>query len=271
MANIANKVVFDAIIEKMEKGIIPWKKKWSEFRPCNGLSNRKYHGINFFLLSMAEYEDPRWMTFKQVTEMGGQVRKGEKAKQIVFWTILRKEEEGKSFPLLKYFSVFNAMQCDGLKLKPLVKEVLPTAEELISRLQNLPQIKHGFSQASYNPRTDVISMPNRSQFTDISEYYSTFFHEIIHSTGAKDRLDRKGVTNFDTFDTTQYSEEELIAEWGSAILCSMAGIDNTMDNTAAYLQGWMRVFKEKPEMLVYAASRAQKAVDYLLGVTSEDN
>jgi len=109
MKSIAHEAVFNQMMTLMEQGQIPWRKPWKNSAPRNGLTNRRYSGVNFFILSSSGYADERWLTYKQVKQLGGDVKKGEKSRQIVFWNILSKEQDGKkkNIPLLKYFNVFN--------------------------------------------------------------------------------------------------------------------------------------------------------------------
>ncbi len=262
MKSIAYEVVFNQIIECLENGVIPWKKSWSGFMPYNGKTDHRYNGINLIILSTAPYNDPRWFTYKQLSDLGGTVRKGEKSKQIVFWTILKKEEENKTIPLLKYFNVFNYEQIEGLKLEQENEIKITEAEDIISGFSGRPVIKQGYDNACYVPSLDEIRMPRKNQFDHANEYYATLFHELVHSVSHEKRLNRKLST---AFGSELYSENELEAEFGSAFLCNLAGIDNTIENSAAYIQSWLKALKNNPKMLVSAASKAQKSVDYILG------
>ena len=112
---------------------------------------------------------------------------------------------------------------------------------------------------------DTIHLPDKSGFDKGNEYYSTLFHEIGHSTGHQSRVGRKGIENFDHFGSGQYAKEELVAEFVSAILCRQAGIDNTRENSEAYLKSWIGKLKNDEKLLVSASSQAHKAVKYILG------
>lgn len=269
MKAIAYEAVYNQIVEEMDKGNIPWRKPWSGSGPKNGKTGREYSGINFFILSMSEFADNRWVTYKQATELGGQVKTGAKSKKVVFWNIKDYEDASgnkKTVPLLKYFSVFNVEQVEGLNIEPLeAVEKNTTAESAVEGYKDKPKIQHMGDRACYAPATDIVTMPHMEKFDVTDEYYSTLFHELVHSTGASSRLNRKGVTNFDKFGTEQYSEEELIAEFGAAFLCSACGIDNTINNSAAYIQSWKAKFKSEPSIIVHAASKAQAAANYILG------
>ena len=90
---------------------------------------------------------------------------------------------------------------------------------------------------------------------------------MTHSTGHEKRLNPRTLTDLCPFGSTNYSAEELCAEMGAAYLCGIAGIGNhTLDNSAAYIQGWLAKLKRDPKVLVQAAAQAQRAVDYITGV-----
>ena len=278
MKSIAHEAVFNQMMTLMEQGQIPWRKPWKNSAPRNGLTNRRYSGVNFFILSSSGYADERWLTYKQVKQLGGDVKKGEKSRQIVFWNILSKEQDGKkkNIPLLKYFNVFNIEQTKGIefteedlaKLEELRKSEIIEAEDIIEKYTDKPVTLFSHSFACYSPIEDTVKMPPKAKFDTTEHFYAVLFHEYAHSTGHSNRLNRKGVANFDSFGTEQYSEEELIAEFTSAFLCNYAGIDNTLENATAYIQNWMQAFKNNPEMIVSSANKAQKAVDYILGTQS---
>jgi antirestriction protein ArdC len=129
-----------------------------------------------------------------------------------------------------------------------------------------PVIEHVKQYAFYSPPNDVVNMPPRYLFTSAEEYYSTLYHELTHATGHVKRLGRKTLTDLCPFGSTNYSKEELCAEMGATYLCGIAGIENaTIDNSAAYIGGWMAKLRREPKVLVQAAAQAQKAVDYITG------
>ena len=269
---VAYEAVYNQIIAQMEKGNIPWKKAWTGATPHNGSSGHKYSGVNFFLLSYSGFADPRWFTYAQVTNLGGKVIPGSKGHQIVFWKIFDTEDKAgnkKSVPLLRYSTVFNFEQCDGMrKVETLDDIVLVDAESIIKGFVGCPKIKYGYDMASYSISADEVKMPSKQQFNDIGEYYATIFHELGHSTGAEKRLNRKILTEGGGFSSrsSNYCEEELVAEFFAAFACNLAGIDNTIQNSAVYIKGWMKAFKDNPAMITNAASKAQKALNYVLGV-----
>ena len=147
---------------------------------------------------------------------------------------------------------------------------IESAEAIVKGMPNPPAFEQD-SQAAYIPSRDAVTMPSRTAFESQSEYYSTLFHELTHSTGHAKRLAREG---FDPqkFGSESYSREELIAEMGSAMLCGIAGIEQaTISNSAAYLQSWIKRLKADSRLVVSAASAAQKAADYIRGESAKDS
>jgi antirestriction protein ArdC len=169
--------------------------------------------------------------------------------------------------------VFNVEQIEGLP-QSLPFDVIPFDPiESAQRIQDTylsaagaPSFRHGGDSAFYSPSDDRIVLPHPQAFAKREGYYATFFHEAGHSTGHASRLDRKdGMHNI--FGSHLYSKEELIAEFTSAFLCAECGISNeyTEHQSVAYLQSWIRVFKDDKTIAVSAAQRAQKACDLILG------
>ena len=271
------------ILEALEQGVAPWTKPWTVAgtEPTNAATKKPYRGVNRVLLGLAGFGSPFWMTYKQAKKLGGHVRKGEKATTVVFWRFIEKEErdpetgevEKKRIPFLRYYSVFNAEQCE------LPEGALPTigerkehdriveAEAIVDNMPHRPSIQHGGGRAFYRPTTDTVHVPDLGQFATADHYYSTLFHELVHATGSKNRLNRPGIAEFDYFGSHQYSDEELVAEFGAAFLCGHAGIENTVEHSAAYISHWAERLRDpkNKKVVVYAAARAQKAVDFILG------
>lgn len=142
-------------------------------------------------------------------------------------------------------------------------------ETLMDTMPQRPTIHHGEARACYRPLTDVIHMPHPAWFDAPEAYYSTLFHELVHSTGHASRLNRATLTDLCPFGSTNYSKEELVAEMGAAFLCSICGIENrTVDRSAAYLASWMRVLNHDRQMVIVAAAQAQRAADSIQGVVN---
>lgn len=266
-------IITDRILEKLSAGVVPWRQPWSTSLPKNLVSKKAYRGVNIFLLGAMGYSSPYWCSYKQAAAQGGQVRKGEKSTPVVFWKVLDKVEDGKvrKVFILRYFNCFNTSQCDGLTVPSEDNrhdfQPLTECERILQQYRGAPALVEGGDRACYIPSRDVIQMPPGDRFGSTEEYYSTRFHESVHSTGAEHRLARKGITDPIRFGSHAYSVEELIAEMGAAFLCGITGIENrTLDNSAAYIQSWMSKLRSEPKWLVEAGSAAQKAVDHILGV-----
>lgn len=276
-------VINNRIMELLEQGTIPWRKTWNaqSNMPKNMVSKKEYRGVNIFLLACMPYSSPYWMTFKQVQDKGGHVRKGEKSCPVIFWKWLDKKAEGfdlidsltnGKIPMLRYYSVFNIEQTEGIEAPPSTEIInsftpIERAEQIISGMPYKPEIRHGGNKASYSPMLDYVKLPVPEAFQSPEEYYNTAFHELTHATGHASRLGRKGVTETNYFGSHEYSKEELVAEMGASFLSGYAGIENkTIENSAAYLQGWLRELKSDKKLLVMAAAQAQKASDYILNL-----
>lgn len=290
-------MVTDRIIAQMEKGIIPWRKPWhgilgkrtSDDCAVSYESGRPYSLLNQFLLG----EAGEYATFNQIKARGGMIRKGEKCRMVVFYTQVVKEDETRtdedgnpkvvSIPVLRYYNVWNINQCDGLaprwnggKQPEAPKaEPLEAAEAIVAGYMasdNHPALHIKISdRAFYRPSIDEVVVPQMEQYNDLAEYYSTMFHELSHSTGHESRLNRKGITDLAAFGSETYSREELVAEMGAAMLVSHAGIpaNRAFRNSVAYLQSWVRALKSDNKMIVWAASRAEAAAKYILGIKEE--
>jgi len=273
--------ITDRIVGLLEQGTVPWHKPWnvSTGLPRNLVTKKPYRGINPFLLIAAGYESPLWLTFRQAVQLGGSVKKGEKACPVVFWKQMemtdKQSGEVEKIPLLRMYFVFNVAQCEGLKNIPAEDAssfAATEAAEIVAGMPQQPQIKHGMSHAYYAPRQDIVGMPEPKRFKTEDGYHATLFHELVHATGHEKRLKRQSITERNGFGTDPYCKEELIAELGSAFLCGQAGIvERTIDNSAAYLESWLKRLQEDKTLIVYAAAQAQKAADFILGRTFQEN
>ena len=180
-----------------------------------------------------------------------------------------KDGESKTIPLLKVYRVFNVDQCDGLNLEPVQTndvEPLAAATAIVNDMPNPPSINHdGGNRAFDRPSNDSIHMPAVNDFHGAGEYHSVLFHELSHSTGHVTRLDRDSLETPAPFGSPIYSREELVAEFGAAFLCAQAGIDNTIGNSASYINGWSKALKADRRLVITAASQGQRAADCVTG------
>lgn len=272
-------MITDQIIEKLETGVIPWKKDWSlsfaadGSAPLNYITKKAYRGFNHIWLSCQPYSCPYWLTFKQVKSKKGQVKKGEKSTIIIFWKFNEKKYTDKetgeikkeSIPMLRYYNVFNLEQTT--LYKPAEDFVSKTEDEKIEACENIlndytdcPEILTGYNPV-YMPTKDKIGMPIKSDFQNLVHYYAALFHEMGHSTMHPTRLDRSTGSKH-----LPYAKEELVAELTASFLCQKAGIaTNTIDNQASYIEGWLQALKNDVKMVISASTLAQKSADYILG------
>ena len=271
--------ITERIVGLLEQGTVPWHKPWNVTTglPRNLVTQKPYRGINPFLLLSMGFESPNWLTFRQAIQLGGTVKKGEKACPVMFWKPMELTDtesgEVEKIPLLRLYHVFNVCQCEGLKNVPDPDEVnfvATEAAEIVAKMPEPPNIKHGKSHAYYSPIHDLVGMPEPKRFDSEDAYHATLFHELVHATGHEKRLKRQSITERTGFGSDPYCKEELIAELGSAFLCGQAGIvERSIDNSAAYLEGWLKQLKQDRTLIVYAAAQAQKAADFILGRNQE--
>ena len=304
MAKTSYEIITQQIIDKMNEGIIPWVKPWhtSGWR-CDGTARmfqsysysngKRYNFMNHMLLG---FEPGEFATFEQIKKAGGKVKKGEHASIVCGWIVDNKpatdhdgnilvNEDGdplmkKTFAL-RYYRVFNILtQCENIQPKHewTKDEIQETdakpeeaAENIINRYINSKdapqfQIVKGSNRAYYSPSDDLVVVPDISQFDETTEYYSTAFHELTHSTMKASRCNRKAENKKAAFGSKDYSKEELVAEIGSCFLCATANIqtETSFRNSAAYLQSWIKSLQNDPKMIIYASAQAEKAAEYIL-------
>lgn len=289
-------MVTDRIIEQLEKGIVPWQKPWSGAGLADGgainyVSRKPYSMLNQMLLG----REGEYLTFKQIKELKGNVKKGAKSGLVVFFTMMsvakKKEtdEDGNeitietihshNIPVLRYYHVFHIDDCEGIESK--AEEI--KADETLQPIERAENIINGYlsrekklrfqnnkpsDRAYYSPMFDEVVVPMLSQYQIAEEYYSTTFHELVHSTIPEYRCNRKVDNENAFFGNEDYSIEELVAETGSAMICNAIGIDcdKAFNNSVAYIQGWLRKLKDDNRAIVRAASKAEIAAKYIMGI-----
>lgn len=277
-------MVTDRVIAQMQQGIIPWHQPWTGMGGAvNYVTRKPYSFLNQLLLG----RDGEWMTFKQVKQMGGAVKKGAKAGMVVFYSPFKvtkvkedkngeKKEVVEMIPILKYYHVFHISDTTGIESKMGERTQVINADEQAEAIINgYVSRENGLTfkndvqsaEAYYRPATDTVVVPMLSQYDVMEEYYSTAFHELTHSTMTESRCNRGNDIKNKMFGSDDYSREELVAELGSAMLCTVAGLDNekAFKNSVAYLQAWLQALKNDPKMIVWASSRAEKAARYIMG------
>ena len=267
------------IIELLEAGTIPWQKPWDESGvPMNVISKRPYRGINLWLLLSLNYERNLFLTWDQLKKIGGSVNQGQHGHIVVFWKQVNKVPEEldsngkqKTTPMLRYYKVFNIAQCRDIP-KELIPELLTETvdpilecEAIINMMPDSPLLIFTGKKAYYDVEKDHVVLPSLKRFKTSESYYSTLFHELVHSTGAEKRLGRKTITEMAEFGSEPYSMEELIAELGASYLNSYTGIlDKEIESSAAYISGWLDKFRGDKRFIISASGQAQKAVDLIL-------
>lgn len=271
----------DNIVNQLENGTIPWVKCFhTADAGCaySHSSQNPYSLLNQFLLCRTgEY----W-TFQQAKNAGFHIRKGAKGSFIVFWKILEKERENEEktdkIPYLRWYSVFHESDVDGLPAKTPVDETdretrnserLDLAEnivdEYIRRNERIALCVSARTTPCWSQANETIYVPEKSQFDSLADYYAALFHEMVHSTGRA--LDRK----LNYRDMKDRAKEELVAEIGSAYLCGKCGItEDVIKNQSAYCRNWLQPLKDDIKILVWASSRAERAVKHILGECSEE-
>ncbi len=273
-------MVTERIIKQLEQGTIPWQKPWTGVRSgaFNRVSKKPYSLINQAIL-----EKPgEYASFKQWKDLGGHIKKGAKAEMVVFWKIIDVEEkndkgeiEKKKLPLLRYYNVFHISQVEGVEpLKEKLNteiEPIEEADRIIKDYVDREQLVFNeckSNKAYYAPLIDTVVVPLKEQFMNAPEWYVTTFHELVHSSGSKNRLNRLETSNLASFGSETYSKEELVAEIGSASILNYLGIetDKTFNNSASYIESWLQVLRNDNKFIVSASSKAEKAVNYILGI-----
>lgn len=283
LSKVSN-IVVDNIISKLESGVIPWSKPWTELGAINYISRRKYRGINTLLLS----RPGEYITMKKVNELGGKVKKGSHPDIVVLWkeckakvkndeedttnnTDNSKEEDNEIFRYYKlssFYKLFHIDDVEGLesKIKPEEQEnPYKEIETMLDDYYDLPDIQFNKRRNPvYDPVEDVIYMLSQDNFSSPEQYYITLFRLVIQSTGHKSRLDR--VAYSDQCQLRDKEIENLIAEIGSATMCSMAGLFDCIEDTASYINHWLEIIKGDKSILLSASQQSQKALDLIFNV-----
>lgn len=279
-------IVTDRILQGLEKGVVPWKKTWQGNLPRNYVSERPYTGINFVMLGLVDVPYCHWLTWNQIHEQGGSVRKGEKSMIVIYAKNVNRFKEvtdshsgetsvkDEGYRFARYYHVWNYGQTEGIPDKtPEKNTYIQDCESIIENMTIKPVISNGYKPC-YFTLSDYISMPDKRYFETSEEYYAVLFHELIHWTGHPNRLNRIDINNH-SFGNDPYSREELIAEIGASFLCNMSGIENQkmIENKTGYIESWLKALKSDRRLIMSASAQAQKAVNYILGISeaAEEN
>lgn len=279
-------IVTDQIVKSIEaNNVLPWAKPWKVTgTSTKSYTNHEYRGINVFLALISGRPGP-WITLNQTRKVGGRIKDGEfqNSQIVTFYTTWEKDKPGSDkkdrIPIFRFYKVWSLEQTENVPIPAwLAKErakdasdpipPIEGAEALFEAYQGKPEVTYGGDRACYRPLDDKISMPIRDSFKGPEEFYSTLFHEAIHSTGHASRLGRLSGESPAPFGSCDYSKEELVAEVGAAMLCAVVGIENkTIDNSIAYVKNWLSRLQDDPKLIIQAASAAQKACDLIRGTT----
>jgi antirestriction protein ArdC len=281
------------IVSDLEQGVRPWFKPWSvehaAGRICRPLraNGQPYRGINVLMLwadaELKGFTCPIWMTYRQATELGGQVLKGEHGSLVVYADKITRtetgpegEESAREIPFMKGYTVFNCEQIEGLPAHlyatmtqaPEIPSARDFAAEMfISRTSAL--IRNGGNRAFYSVSEDYVQLPPFISFKDTQSYFATLLHELTHWTRHPSRLNREFGRK--RWGDEGYAMEELVAELGSAFLSADLGIaPEVRDDHASYVANWLQVLKSDKRAIFTAAAFAQRAADYLHGLGSPE-
>jgi antirestriction protein ArdC len=290
--------VTDNIVQMLERGVAPWQKPWEPGAnslgiPFNPTSERAYRGGNAIHLMATSlqrgYEDQRWMTYKQASDHGWQVRRGEKGTQIEYWEAKEASDKTQPAPLdghgdgstangnnasaeksqfiHRVYTVFNAQQMDGVPphtpKQHTTIEVVQAGEQILNN--SGANIAHDQAdRAFYSRSADSIHLPPKDAFKDAAGYYGTALHELAHWTGHPSRLDRSTLTESYRFGDVNYAKEELRAELASVFLAAQRGIPHNPEQHAAYVNSWIGALKRDKNEIFRAAHDASKATDFIL-------
>ena len=280
MANV-QEIITNRIIELLEKGTAPWKMPWTSRAPVNLISQKPYRGLNVISLASQGYASEYWLTFNQANKLGGKIRRGEHGSLVVFWHIGEERLNAKTGKLgkavlLRYSTAFNLTQTDGIAEKLGLDRQVPrvpdieAADAIVAAMPNRPAFVAS-DKAWYSSSRDVVGLPPKESFVSGEAFASVRFHELAHSTGHASRLNRFEGENCDhRFGSESYSKEELVAELTASMLAGACGISpKIIENSASYCQSWIVRLRGDSRLIVAAASAAQKASDYIQGITQK--
>lgn len=266
------KIVTDRIIEDLKNDLVPWQKKWKSI-PANWSTKKPYQGINVLLLmrGIEDYGNSWFMTKNQGKSKGYQLKKDQQPYLVTYYSPYEVKvetdygEKIETRMILRYYLVFNVAQFENFPVESTIQDSVKFPFEVFQnylKRENIP-LKSG--SPSYSPIEDSLYMPTLDSFETQNDYLQVAFHEAVHSTGLDTRLERFSRTSSPKFGSDSYSKEELIAEIGSNFLCNLNGVEVDSKNSASYIQSWLKVLTGNPSMITSAASKAQKAVNFING------
>ncbi len=272
-------LIVNQILDRLDDWILPWQKSWVWWLPCNYETNKEYRWFNKLILLFDDYKDKRYLTPKQIQKLGWTIKKWSKATKVIFYKfsndwehpvneeIKDRENIKYSFPIIRYYNVFNIEQVEWIHITPKkqwdIWERYKKAHSILEIYKDKPNITTGINPC-YIPLTDTIQIPKKEKFNTWDNYYSTLFHELIHSTWVPKRLGRFW-EKATYYWNTEYSFEELVAEIGAMFLSQEVWIiQSTKNNSIAYIKWWLEYLNSNKRCIIQASSLAQKAVDYII-------
>lgn len=296
-------MITEQVIKAIESdGVLPWQKPWNKpkgspinlasiFKAYSYTSRKPYTLINQWFLKEGEY-----LTFNEINKLKGRIKKGAKSYVVYGFFVqykdkdgnynrVRQSEDDKVTISTRYYKVFHIEDTEGIKphtydkpteipteTEDIANDPIEVAEKVIadyvSRCKLASYHNIASDRAYYSPSQDIVVVPSLTQYPHKEEYYSTAFHELTHSSGHANRLNRKGITNTKGFGSHEYSKEELVAEMGSAFIMNALGIstEHCFNNSVAYIDNWKKHLKADTSMIVWASVAAEKAAKLILNV-----
>ena len=297
----------ELLIKKIECLKTDWQKPWitslEQGLPRN-IRGTLYNGLMLlFYTEFMKFTLPVFLTFNQAKEEDLSVSKGARSFPVYYWFkfVVHKEtkktikyeeyrklpateqENYKVIPQMKYYNVFNIDQTDFAGKYPERYERMKKGEQpedysdrmIYEALDELVYLQNWYcpikvqysDSAYYSPSSDHIVCPQREQFPQGAEFYGTLLHEMAHSTGSPQRLNR---TFGCFFGDALYAREELVAELTAALCGAFFGYATApQENNAAYLKHWLTKLREEPAFLVEILGDVNKAAKMIADKVTE--
>lgn len=275
-------------INSLEEGIIPWEKMWQTNIPENGITGKKYRGINNLILSYVAlqrgYKDNRWCTYLQISKNKWKLKDAKGQGVCIEYAGMKNKKNNKVYTFEEYkriinefpekesefsirrynYTVFNADLIEGIEKNNDNVDKIISNDYISNIIKNIDvKYQEKGDEAYYNLIADEVVIPPSNTFKNTYAYYSTQLHEIAHATGHNTRLNRDMSGEFKS---EAYAKEELRAEISSSFLMQKLGLEydeRHLTNHKAYVKGWLEIIKDKPQELFLAISDANKIVSYI--------